>query len=263
MLKISNYFEDELFSKGCGPRPEDFDGLKSFIDRLTGIENLIIHCGAGESRSPAIAMAVTEYIEKNGGKAVICSKIKDYNSRVLKLAKSELKLHDEKRTFWAIITSVFCYSICIHNSYFIEISTDSPSPTFCMLFLSYQTRWNSSGSFFMLYFLRDVQMQFDELLLLKRHQQFPVCEYKKATNQADSGSINENLTKTSLQTQIDNIIKKREPETRLQTWKYCQKFLWLMILTTKNSIHIVKSHSIATKVQVFISKRETMTRETC
>lgn len=40
---------------------ENFDGLKEFLDNLPDIDVLVIHCGAGISRSSAVAAAIDEY----------------------------------------------------------------------------------------------------------------------------------------------------------------------------------------------------------
>lgn len=42
--------------------PEDFADLKTFLDANRNARNLIVHCGAGISRSPAVAEAVCEYL---------------------------------------------------------------------------------------------------------------------------------------------------------------------------------------------------------
>ena len=43
------------------PQPEDFTGLKSFVEKLT-CEILIIHCFEGKSRSAAVARAIYEFL---------------------------------------------------------------------------------------------------------------------------------------------------------------------------------------------------------
>lgn len=43
------------------PIQQDFDGLKEFIDKYKDCD-FIIHCGAGVSRSPAVAIAIGEYL---------------------------------------------------------------------------------------------------------------------------------------------------------------------------------------------------------
>jgi predicted protein tyrosine phosphatase len=46
---------------------EDFNGLKTFIDSLKAknIEQLIVHCAAGISRSAGVACAIDEYLGLN------------------------------------------------------------------------------------------------------------------------------------------------------------------------------------------------------
>lgn len=43
------------------PQQEDFYGLKDFVDRMD-CEVLLVHCGAGISRSAATAAAICEYL---------------------------------------------------------------------------------------------------------------------------------------------------------------------------------------------------------
>lgn len=56
----SEYDEDGVPYGRPVPKPEDFAGLKDFLDRLD-CERLLIHCWEGESRSAAVAAAVYEY----------------------------------------------------------------------------------------------------------------------------------------------------------------------------------------------------------
>lgn len=44
------------------PTHKDMRGLKEFVDSLDDIDTLIIHCGAGISRSAGIASAVEKYL---------------------------------------------------------------------------------------------------------------------------------------------------------------------------------------------------------
>ena len=70
------------------PKKEDFVGLKEFIDNLKS-NILIVHCGAGVSRSAGVMAAILEYLE-----------VEDYNifdekkfmpnRLVYRLAKEEL-----------------------------------------------------------------------------------------------------------------------------------------------------------------------------
>lgn len=46
------------------PVQSDFTGLKNFIDNLD-CKLLIVHCGAGQSRSAAVAAAISDYLNLN------------------------------------------------------------------------------------------------------------------------------------------------------------------------------------------------------
>lgn len=44
------------------PVQDNFNGLKAFVDTLT-CDDLVVHCGAGVSRSAAVAAAINDYLE--------------------------------------------------------------------------------------------------------------------------------------------------------------------------------------------------------
>ena len=74
---------------------EDFEGLKEFVDSLhdLNVEQLIIHCYGGISRSAAVGAAVNEYLGLNEN--IWNNKIFFPNLHVYKLACNELGM---KRT---------------------------------------------------------------------------------------------------------------------------------------------------------------------
>lgn len=69
------------------PKQEDFSGLKAFIDRQV-CELLLIHCGAGVSRSAAVGAAVNEYL--NLGQKIWGQQQYEPNRLVYRLACAEL-----------------------------------------------------------------------------------------------------------------------------------------------------------------------------
>ena len=89
-------FNDEYESKHDGPQQSDFNGLRKFIDDISAdAEEIIVHCGAGMSRSPAVAEAVFKYLEYKGD---VTYKKPDHscepNELVLMFACSELGIDD-------------------------------------------------------------------------------------------------------------------------------------------------------------------------
>ena len=69
------------------PQPEDFTGLKSFVEKLT-CEILIIHCWEGRSRSAAIANAIYGFRGRKDELHITKDALP--NSRVYDLACREL-----------------------------------------------------------------------------------------------------------------------------------------------------------------------------
>ena len=70
------------------PIIDDFSGLKSFIDNLKS-STLIVHCGAGMSRSPGLMAAILEYLEVEDY-SVFDDKRYKPNMLVYRLASQEL-----------------------------------------------------------------------------------------------------------------------------------------------------------------------------
>ena len=69
------------------PQPEDFTGLKSFVEKLT-CEILIIHCFEGKSRSAAVARAIYEFLGRKDDLRIRKDAVS--NPRVYDLACREL-----------------------------------------------------------------------------------------------------------------------------------------------------------------------------
>ena len=63
--------------------PEDFSGLKEFVDGLR-CEKLIVHCWEGRSRSAAVAEAIMRY--RGGGDTLLFREDPDPNPRIYRLA---------------------------------------------------------------------------------------------------------------------------------------------------------------------------------
>lgn len=74
---------DRDIEKYKAPILSDFDGLKEFIDKYPNID-ILVHCGAGVSRSPAVAMAIGDYLKIDTG--INMSKNYDPNRLVYRLA---------------------------------------------------------------------------------------------------------------------------------------------------------------------------------
>ena len=80
------------------PILEDFKGLKKFLDdNITAVEQILVHCGAGYSRSPGCALAIAEYL--NIENDIRDNKNFNPNLLVYKLAKQELGI-DKNKTFY-------------------------------------------------------------------------------------------------------------------------------------------------------------------
>ena len=58
-IQLSIYDED-TGEKAC--TAHDFEGLRQFLDHDHHVNNLLFHCDAGASRSPAVAWAVCDYL---------------------------------------------------------------------------------------------------------------------------------------------------------------------------------------------------------
>lgn len=74
------------------PVQSDFDGLKNFIDAFKDeVSEVVIHCGAGASRSPGVGVAVCEYLKDYNTEKSLEKYIKyNYNKKVCSLTKNEL-----------------------------------------------------------------------------------------------------------------------------------------------------------------------------
>lgn len=80
------------------PTLNDFNGLKQFIDEnITAVEQILVHCGAGYSRSPGLALAICEYLGIDND----IRNNKDYypNLLVYNLAKKELGIDKDKNFY--------------------------------------------------------------------------------------------------------------------------------------------------------------------
>jgi predicted protein tyrosine phosphatase len=92
-MEFNDLENDEMGYKA--PTIDDFKGLKNFIDEnITAVEQIVVHCGAGYSRSPGLALAVCEYLD-------IDNDIRDNNDYypnllVYNLAKQELGIAKNK-----------------------------------------------------------------------------------------------------------------------------------------------------------------------
>ncbi len=62
-MRFPDCVTDMKFKGGIlkAPMQEDFVGLKEFVDSLS-CDMLIVHCGAGYSRSAAVAAAINDYL---------------------------------------------------------------------------------------------------------------------------------------------------------------------------------------------------------
>lgn len=82
-----NDIDSEKITAITPPKQEDFNGLKWFVDHLE-CEELIVHCGAGESRSAAVAAAINEYLDL--GYKIFGANQYEPNKLVYKYACAEL-----------------------------------------------------------------------------------------------------------------------------------------------------------------------------
>ena len=53
---------DNPTDKFFAPDEQDFIGLSKFINTHKDIQNIFVHCGAGMSRSPAVAWSMADYL---------------------------------------------------------------------------------------------------------------------------------------------------------------------------------------------------------
>lgn len=85
-----NDLDSDVDENYKAPIQSDFNGLKNFIDKYKDkIEEIVVHCGAGASRSPACALAICDYLkEKITYKNMEYSEM-NYNKKVYSLALNE------------------------------------------------------------------------------------------------------------------------------------------------------------------------------
>lgn len=79
--------------KYVGPKQEDLKGLKEFIDKnKDSVEQIIVHCSAGISRSSAVAAAIALYVGEDEKKIIWDSYKYCPNRLVYKLARNEFNI---------------------------------------------------------------------------------------------------------------------------------------------------------------------------
>ena len=98
------YFNDiERDYEGCiAPKQKDFFGLKLFIDTFKDneeLEEIIVHCAAGISRSSAVAAAICKYLDIDELETIWNKSCYIPNTLVYKLAKQELGLEWDEEEF--------------------------------------------------------------------------------------------------------------------------------------------------------------------
>ena len=80
------------------PTLNDFKGLKQFIDdNITAVEQIVVHCGAGVSRSAGCALAIAEYLNIDNN--IRTSNKYVPNMWVYKLTKQELGIDKNKEYY--------------------------------------------------------------------------------------------------------------------------------------------------------------------
>lgn len=83
------------------PVQENFNGLKNFIDKYKDeVEEIVLHCAAGASRSPGCGLAICEYL-KNYNTEESRKKYEkyNYNRAVYNFTKNELKIGKDKNYY--------------------------------------------------------------------------------------------------------------------------------------------------------------------
>lgn len=85
-----NDLDEDVDENFKAPIQSDFNGLKDFIDKYKDIaEEIVVHCGAGASRSPGCALAICDYLkDKISSKNMEYEKM-NYNKRVYSLSLNE------------------------------------------------------------------------------------------------------------------------------------------------------------------------------
>lgn len=92
---IERDYEDSL-----APVEKDFIGLKDFIDTYKDmVDEIIVHCAAGISRSSAVAAAICKYLNLNELETIWKQHCYIPNALVYKLTKKELDLEWNEEEF--------------------------------------------------------------------------------------------------------------------------------------------------------------------
>lgn len=97
------------------PRKEDFEGLKEFIDKYEcEVEEIIVHCHAGISRSSACGAAICDYLKVDSNFIWKSGKYIP-NRLVYKLAKEEFDIITSKEEFEELFLSnkKACMELCV------------------------------------------------------------------------------------------------------------------------------------------------------
>lgn len=96
------YFNDieKDYGDSIAPKQEDFIGLKDFIDKYKDdVEEIIVHCAAGISRSSAVAAAICQYLDLDEENIIWANHQYIPNKLVYKLAIKELDLELSEAQF--------------------------------------------------------------------------------------------------------------------------------------------------------------------
>lgn len=96
------YFNDieKDYGDSIAPKQEDFIGLKDFIDKYKDdVEEIIVHCAAGISRSSAVAAAICQYLDLDEENIIWANHQYIPNKLVYKLAIKELGLELSEAQF--------------------------------------------------------------------------------------------------------------------------------------------------------------------
>ena len=95
-MKFNDIINDDLDEGIMAPKQEDVKGLKEFVDNLD-CDFLLVHCGAGVSRSAAIAAAINDYLKL--GYDIFGDKSFSPNPTVYKIACKEFGIAKEKEYY--------------------------------------------------------------------------------------------------------------------------------------------------------------------
>lgn len=88
------------YGNALAPIEKDFIGLKAFIDTYKDkVDEIIVHCAAGISRSSAVAAAICKYLNLDELKIIWKKHYYIPNALVYKLAKKELNLEWNEKEF--------------------------------------------------------------------------------------------------------------------------------------------------------------------